>query len=178
MPKTNIFLIGLMGSGKSTVGKVLAESLNKAFYDSDILIEETAQKSIAEIFTHDGEPHFRDLEQNTIETITQKNNIVLATGGGAILREKTRELLKSRGLVFYLKAEVDTLLNRGRSALAHRPLLHTANPREKLETLLKEREAFYLATANHVISTENKSELEVCAEIQKLYSIRKQPVSF
>ena len=174
MVSSNIILVGLMGSGKSTIGRKLSEICEMDFYDSDILIEQKTGKTIAQIFSEEGEPAFRQHEQAVIDNILQKNKIILATGGGAILNAKSRALFKTHGTVFYLTASIDILLQRAEQALAHRPLLHVANPREKLETLLLQREAWYLEAANHVISTENKSVDLACGEI---YSIWKHPPS-
>ena len=141
-----------MGAGKTTIGRQLAKSLKLPFYDSDKAIEESTGVDIPTIFEFEGEEGFRDREQKIIKQLTQMQGIVLATGGGAILREENRSLLKDNGFVVYLQCSVSRILERTRRD-TKRPLLKTNNPRERLESLFKEREPLYLACADYKIDT-------------------------
>ena len=153
----NIILIGLMGTGKTTVGRQLARKLRMEFYDSDRVIEERTGADIPLIFEKEGEQGFRDREQAIIDELTQKNNIILATGGGAILRPENRHHMISRGTVFYLKSSLKTLLERT-SKDKNRPLLHADEPAESiLNRLLIERGPLYEETADYTIETANNS---------------------
>lgn len=141
-----------MGAGKTTVGRALAKKLNKRFVDSDHEIEARTGASIPLIFEIEGEASFRQREAEVIRDLTAEENIVLATGGGAILRPENREFLKTRGTVIYLRASVNSILHR----TAHdknRPLLQTADPRQKIEQLAREREAFYREVAHMIVET-------------------------
>lgn len=152
MQSENIYLIGLMGAGKTTIGRQLARALKWPFYDSDKAIEESTGVDIATIFEFEGEEGFRDREQKMIQQLTQKNGIVLATGGGAILREQNRTLLKENGFVVYLQCSVERILERTRKDL-QRPLLQTDNPKARIENLLAQRESLYLSCADYKIDT-------------------------
>nr|WP_323745002.1 shikimate kinase AroK [Noviherbaspirillum malthae] len=148
----NIFLIGLMGAGKTTVGRALARRLNKRFIDSDHEIEARTGASIPLIFEIEGEASFRHRESEVIRELTGLQDIVLATGGGAILKPENREYLKTRGTVIYLRASVHSILQRT-SHDKNRPLLQTADPRGRIEQLAREREPYYLELAHHVVET-------------------------
>ena len=148
----NIYLIGLMGAGKTTIGRLLAKSLAVPFYDSDKAIEENTGVDIPTIFEFEGEDGFRDREQKMIRQLTKIDGIVMATGGGAILREENRKLLQENGFVVYLKCSVDRILERTRRD-TQRPLLKTDNPRGKIEDLFDQREPLYLACADYQIDT-------------------------
>jgi shikimate kinase len=148
----NIFLIGLMGAGKTTVGRALAKRLNKRFIDSDHEIEARTGASIPLIFEIEGEEGFRQRETDVIRDLTALNDIVLATGGGAVLRPENREFLKARGTVIYLRASVNSVLQRT-SHDKNRPLLRTADPRKRIEELAREREPLYIETADIVVDT-------------------------
>jgi shikimate kinase len=148
----NIYLIGLMGAGKTTIGRLLAKALTVPFYDSDKAIEENTGVDIPTIFEFEGEDGFRDREQKMIRQLTKIDGIVMATGGGAILREENRRLLKENGFVVYLKCSVDRILERTRRD-TQRPLLQTENPRGKIESLFEQREPLYLACADFQIDT-------------------------
>ena len=148
----NIFLVGLMGSGKTTVGRALAKKLNKRFFDSDHEIEARTGASIPLIFEIEGEASFRQREADMIRDLTANDGVVLATGGGSILNAQSREYLKSRGLVIYLRAGVSSILQRtGHDK--NRPLLQTADPRGRLEELTLQREPYYREVADIVIET-------------------------
>jgi shikimate kinase len=155
--QTNIFLIGLMGTGKTTVGRQLARKLKMEFYDSDRVIEERTGVDIPLIFEKEGEDGFRAREAAIIDELTQKSNIVLATGGGAILNAENRYHLVNRGTVFYLKSNLKTLVERT-SKDKNRPLLQSTEPVEAiLKRLLEQRGPLYEETADYIIETANNS---------------------
>ncbi len=141
-----------MGAGKTTIGRALAKKLNKQFIDSDHEIEARTGASVSLIFEIEGEDSFRQREADVIRDLTGQENIVLATGGGAILRPENREYLKARGTVIYLRAGVSSILQRT-SHDKSRPLLRTANPREKLEELMHAREPYYREVADLIVET-------------------------
>jgi 3-dehydroquinate synthase len=148
----NIFLVGLMGAGKTTIGRLLARRLGKRFIDSDHAIESRTGASIPWIFEIEGEASFRRREADMIRELTAQGGIVLATGGGAVLNPDSRALLAARGTVVYLRASVGSILQR----TAHdknRPLLQTPDPRKKLEELTAQREPLYREIADLVIDT-------------------------
>ncbi|WP_284393312.1 shikimate kinase [Devosia yakushimensis] len=137
-----IVLVGMMGAGKTTVGRRLAAKLNRLFLDSDEEIEKAAQMSIPEIFEQRGEPEFRAGETRVIARVLKDKDIVLATGGGAFVNAETRTLVNAEAISVWLKAEADILFERV-SRRSNRPLLKTANPRQTLETLITERYPIY-----------------------------------
>lgn len=151
-PSENIYLIGLMGAGKTTIGRQLAKALQWPFYDSDKAIEESTGVDIPTIFEFEGENGFRLREQKMLQQLTALSGIVLATGGGAILSEHNRVLLKNHGFVVYLQCSVERILERTRKD-TQRPLLRTDNPRARIEELLRQREELYIATADYRIDT-------------------------
>lgn len=167
----NIYLIGLMGAGKTTVGRHLAKALQRSFYDSDKAIEDQTGVNIATIFEYEGEEGFRIREQKMIQELTQLNGIVLATGGGVILQALNRQELKSKGFVVYLQCSVDKILQRTKRTI-RRPLLHTDEPRKKIEALLSEREAFYLSCADFKIETSTIQSKMVVEKILQEYQTR------
>ncbi|MCW9004037.1 MAG: shikimate kinase AroK [Gammaproteobacteria bacterium] len=156
MHKHSIFLIGPMGAGKTTMGRQLAKKLNYQFYDSDHVIEEHTGADIPLIFEKEGEAGFRKREQQAIDELTQMKNIVLATGGGAILLPENRQNLKNRGVVIYLHSNIEHLIERTRHD-KNRPLLQTENPEAKLRELMIIREPLYKETADIIINTGKKS---------------------
>ncbi|MEY4194453.1 MAG: hypothetical protein RLZZ226_821 [Pseudomonadota bacterium] len=148
----NIFLIGPMGAGKTTVGRLLAKTLDMEFHDSDREIEQRAGVSIPTIFEYEGESGFRRRESEALADLTRLDGIVMATGGGSILREENRICLHQRGFVVLLQCSVDKQLERtGKDS--NRPLLHTDNPRETLRELFRTREPYYRALADYVVDT-------------------------
>ena len=152
-PKNNnIFLVGLMGAGKTTIGRLLARKLNRRFVDADHEIEARTGATIPWIFEIEGEACFRRREADVIRDLSAQQGLVLATGGGAVLDPKSRALLAERGTVIYLRASIGSILQR----TAHdknRPLLQTADPRGKLEQLWTERDPLYREIADLVIDT-------------------------
>ncbi len=150
--KGNVFLVGLMGAGKTTVGRALAKKLNKRFIDSDHEIEARTGASIPLIFEIEGEESFRQREVEAIRELTAQDDIVLATGGGAILKEENRACLKARGTVIYLRASVNSILQRT-SHDKSRPLLQTPDPRKRIEELARAREPYYCEVADIIVET-------------------------
>lgn len=155
-PQRNIFLVGLMGAGKSSVGRQLARQLGYDFIDSDHVIEQRTGASIPLIFDIEGEEGFRQREEQAIDELTRLNPVVLATGGGAVLRETNRRHLHERGTVIYLAATVEQLFERTRRD-RNRPLLQTGDPRGRLAQLLEVRDPLYRGIAHLVIETDRHS---------------------
>ena len=153
----NIFLIGLMGTGKTTIGRQLSRKLKMEFYDSDRVIEERTGADIPLIFEKEGEAGFRKREVDIIDELTKKKNIILATGGGAVLNSENRNHLINRGTVFYLKSNLKTLIQRT-SKDKNRPLLRAdESPEVILQRLLDQRGPLYEETADYTIETANNS---------------------
>jgi shikimate kinase len=148
----NVFLIGLMGAGKTTVGRALARRLDRPFFDSDHEIVARTGVHIPLIFEVEGEDGFRAREAQVIDELSQRSGIVMATGGGAVLRPENRDCLTSRGLVIYLRANPHELWLRTRRD-KNRPLLQTEDPRARLEALYHERDPLYRECAHVVIDT-------------------------
>jgi shikimate kinase len=163
----NIFIVGPMGSGKSTVGKIISDELFMTFLDTDEEIELRTGASIDWIFDLEGESGFRKRESEILSEMVDKNSVVLSTGGGIILSDQNRELLSSRGTVFYLATPIAVQLERT-SKDKDRPLLKTGDPEEILTKLQNDREDLYKSVADHVVNTEDKSSQEVASEIVKL----------
>jgi shikimate kinase len=155
-PRENVFLVGLMGAGKTSVGKMLAKRLGKTFHDSDHVIEARTGVRIPVIFEIEGEAGFRARESAVLQELTALDNIVLATGGGAVLAPENRKALHSRGTVVYLRASVDELWNRTRHD-RNRPLLQTADPRARLAQLHEQRDPLYREVAHIVLDTGTQS---------------------
>ncbi len=149
LPIGNIILIGLMGAGKTTIGKLLASSMGRTFIDSDHEIQQRTGVNIPVIFEFEGEAGFRKRETEVLQTVALLPGIVLATGGGAVLREENRELLRKNGTVIYLRVPVNELKRRTRFD-KNRPLLQTDNPQGRLIELFNQRDPLYRETA-HII---------------------------
>jgi shikimate kinase len=152
----NIFLVGMMGAGKTSVGKALARDLHKTFFDSDHVIEARTGVRIPVIFELEGEAGFRAREAAVIDELTAQHNVVLATGGGAVLSEANRQVLRSRGMVIYLRASVQDLWHRTKHD-RNRPLLQTADPLARLTELHAQRDPLYRAVAHLVVDTGSQS---------------------
>lgn len=163
----NIFLVGLMGAGKTTIGRLLAKHLHKTFYDSDHEIERRTGVNIPLIFEVEGEAGFRKRESAVIEELVHKDNIVLATGGGAVLALNNRESLKRNGVVIYLRANVHELWQRTRND-KNRPLLQSMDPLTKLKQLFTERDPIYTEVATHIIETEGETVNSIITRIEQL----------
>jgi shikimate kinase len=172
-----IFLIGPMGSGKTAVGKHLAKVLHLDFHDSDVEIEHRTGVDIPYIFDKEGEAGFRQREREVIDSLTQLDNAVIATGGGAVLLEENREHLRARGFVVYLRTSVDQQLERTRTT-RNRPLLFTEDPRQRLADLMTIRAPLYESTATVTIDTDGRRVATVVDHIvHQLDSATRQSVS-
>jgi len=147
-----LVLVGLPGSGKSTVGRQLARRLNIPFVDSDHAVEQRLGCSIREYFEREGEDRFRDIESEVIDDLSRHHQGVLATGGGSVLRPLNRERLHQRGRVFYLRSKPEDIFRRLRHDRT-RPLLQVADPMARLRDLFAVRDPLYRETAHHVIET-------------------------
>lgn len=147
-----IVLVGLPGSGKSTVGRHLARRLGLAFLDTDHYIEQQQGCSVRVFFEREGEAAFRDLEQATLTELVQRPGVVLSTGGGAVLRAANRQALQQHGWVVYLKSSPEELYRRLRHDTT-RPLLQVGDPLKKLKELFAQRDPFYREVAHHVLET-------------------------
>jgi shikimate kinase len=167
MLKSNIYLVGPMGAGKSTIGRVLAAELQLSFRDSDKVIEDRTGADIPWIFDMEGEEGFRDRESAVLEELSKGQDVVIATGGGIILRPNNREIMKSSGYVCYLTASIEQLVERT-ARDKKRPLLQVENPRQKIIDLVALRDPLYLETADFVINTDRRSPKLVAQEISAL----------
>jgi shikimate kinase len=153
-----IALIGLPGSGKSTVGRQLAKRLHRPFYDSDQVIEQKLGCSIREYFEREGEVRFRDIEESVLDELTTLTHSVISTGGGSVLRLVNRESLHRCSYAVYLHSSPDEIFRRLRHD-QHRPLLQVANPLEKLKELYEQRDPLYREVAHFVVQTGRPSVL-------------------
>ena len=163
----NIFIVGPMGSGKSTVGKIISNELFLNFFDTDEEIESRTGASIDWIFDLECEEGFRKRESEILNEMADRNSIVLSTGCGIILSEKYREILSSRGTVFYLSTPISVQVERTAKD-KDRPLLKIGDPKEILSRLHIEREGLYETVSDFVVKTENKSSNDVASEIISL----------
>ncbi|KXJ55437.1 MAG: shikimate kinase [Neptuniibacter pectenicola] len=153
-----------MGAGKSTIGRLLSQELKLEFVDSDREIEKRAGADIPWIFDVEGEAGFRDREEGVIEALSLRKDVVLSTGGGAVLRPENRSVLQANGTVVYLETSVEQQLDRT-SRDKNRPLLQTENPRAVLEELMSIRHPLYLDTADIVVVTDKRHPKTVVTEI-------------
>ena len=152
----NIFLVGLMGAGKTTVGRILAKRYDKAFHDSDHEIEARCGVKIPVIFEIEGEAGFRKREETAVAELTALSNVVVATGGGAVLSAANREMLRARGVVIYLRGTPEHLFERTRHDHS-RPLLQTADPLGRLRELYRQRDPLYREVADIIVDTGRQS---------------------
>ena len=164
--KSNVFLIGPMGSGKTAVGRHLAKLLHFSFHDSDADIEARTGVDIAYIFEKEGEAGFRLREKESIERLTRMDSIVLATGGGAVIDADNRRALAERGLVVYLATSVGQQLERTRHG-RHRPLLNDTDPGQRLEELMLRRASLYAEIADLTVTTDGRRVQLVADEIHQ-----------
>lgn len=169
----NIFIIGPMGVGKTTIGRHLANTFKKNFLDTDQELEKRTGADIALIFEIEGESGFRKRESAILAELTQKNNLVLATGGGVILDEANRRLLRKYGFVLYLSADVETLVSRTRKDKS-RPLLQTDDKRKTLTDMMAIRDPLYRQEADLIIKTDNRPPAVVARDVAA--HIQKQPL--
>ncbi len=167
MQKRNIYLVGPMGAGKSTIGRVLAAELRLSFRDSDRVIEERTGADIPWIFDMEGEEGFRERESAVLTELSQEQDVVIATGGGIILRSQNRQIMQSSGHVCYLTASIEQLVERT-ARDKKRPLLQVENPRQKIIDLLALRDPLYREAADFIINTDRRSPKLVAQEISSL----------
>lgn len=166
---SKLILTGFMGSGKSTLGKMLSSRLKFPFYDTDALIEKKQGRKIEKIFEDNGEDCFRSMEEECIrELLSGPEECVVSTGGGAVLKEENRKILKKSGTVFYLKAGPELLYGRLEKE-SGRPLLKGDGLFEKICEMLTEREGMYRETAHYVVDETGKNTEQLLDEIIKLY---------
>lgn len=166
MIQQNIFLIGMMGVGKTTIGRHLAGLLGHEFVDSDVEVERRAGADISWIFDMEGEEGFRKREHQVLRELTARTGVVLATGGGAVLGESNRDILRARGVVVYLSASINKIVERTRRD-KKRPLLQSGDLRERIATLLGEREPLYQETAHIVVNIKGRPSRAVAREIAR-----------
>ena len=162
--KRNIFLVGPMGAGKSTIGRHLADELHLDFFDSDQEIERRTGADIAWIFDLEGEDGFRAREENVIDDLTDKQGIVLATGGGSIVTKAVRNRLSARGIVVYLQTTIDKQVARTQRD-KRRPLLQNEDPEKVLRDLAEQRNPLYEEVADYVVDTDDQSARAVANQI-------------
>ena len=163
----NIILVGPMGAGKTTIGRLLSQSLEREFYDSDRVIEENAGADIPWIFEKEGEDGFRKRETQALQGMLEEHAqtpIVLATGGGIVMREENRQILGEQPLVVYLYASVAQQLQRTAKS-NHRPLLQTGNPRETLQRLFDTRDPLYRQVASVIVETDSRHPKNVAKKV-------------
>ncbi|MFZ4729295.1 MAG: shikimate kinase [Pseudanabaena sp.] len=171
---TNIFLIGMMGAGKSTVGKHLAQKLGYNFLDTDPLIEKCAGKPIPEIFAKDGEDTFRDLEQQVLSQVSAYTRLVVATGGGIVMRSLNWSHLHD-GIVVWIDVPIETLHKRLKTASEQRPLLQTANPLQTLNDIYSQRRDRYAQADISIMVTANETSEAVCDRLFEMIQTRITP---
>ncbi len=165
----NIVLTGFMGSGKTVIGKELARKLKRKYVDTDELIEKKSGLKIHRIFASSGEPYFRQLEQETIAEVTKEDNLVIAIGGGAVLKDENMKNLEKNGIIINLKVKPEVALARVQKDSVVRPLLQTTDPLARIKELLKHRESYY-ARCNFVLDV---SELSVEESAEKIITFLK-----
>jgi shikimate kinase len=166
---SNVFLVGPMGAGKSTIGRLLASDLRLEFKDTDKEIEDRSGVDIPWIFDMEGEEGFRNRETAMLAELVALNKILLATGGGVIVKPENRRMLASNGRVVYLRASINEQVRRT-SRDKKRPLLQKDDPRQVLTDLMAEREPLYLEVADYVVETDRRSPKSVAEEISELLS--------
>ncbi|QDV33893.1 shikimate kinase [Tautonia plasticadhaerens] len=160
-----VALVGYRGTGKSTVGRIVADRLGWAFEDADEVLERRVGRPIASIFSERGEPAFRDLEAGTLRELTARSRLVIATGGGVVLREENREVLRAFGFVAWLSARPGTIVDRLRADPAGRPALTAAGLLGEVAEVLGRREALYRELAGAEVDTEGRSPGQVAEAV-------------
>ena len=159
----NIVLTGFMGSGKTVVARQLARLLGMKVIDVDTEIEKSTKMTINKIFEQFGEPRFREIETETIKQVSENNNVIISTGGGAVLKQENMDAMRKKGVIVCLAAAPETILERTKST-RDRPLLLVENPLERIKELLEFRRPFY-EKADVMIDTERKTPLQIAEEI-------------
>lgn len=162
----HIALVGFMGTGKTVVGRRVAEKLGREFLELDEIIEKKEGISIREIFEKKGEPYFRKLERDAVKETVQKKGVIISAGGGAVIDEENFKNLKKDGIIICLEASPDVILERTK-ALTTRPLLNAPDPKKKIEELLKKRAPYY-KKADFCINTDNLTVVQVVDKIMHL----------
>lgn len=175
-PSGNIFLVGMMGAGKTTIGKLLARQLGKTFIDCDEEIQQRTGVTIPHIFDVEGEAGFRQRESAVIRDLVQRADVVLATGGGVVLNPQNRADLAENGIVVYLKSSVHDLWQRTRHD-RNRPLLQTADPLAKLKELYEQRDPLYTEIADLVIHSGKQSPQSLVAKLEQELAARSSVTS-
>ncbi len=168
--KRSIVIIGLMGAGKSTIGKRVAQMLGLPFIDADAEIESVSRMTIPELFETYGEPEFRDLEHRVIKRILRTGPRVLATGGGAFMNEATRKVIAKAGIAVWLKADIDVLMERV-SRKSNRPLLKTKDPRATMQQLVEQRYPVYGSADITVMSRDEKKDVMAAEVVEALSAL-------
>ena len=163
----NIILVGLMGSGKTTIGKHLSKSMERKFLDTDHAIEEKTGVDVSTIFELEGEEGFRSREHNFLKDLKDSQKLVIATGGGIVINIENRDLLKKLGCVVYLRSNIKNLVSRLKDDKT-RPLIQSVNLSQKINDLFNERDPLYLAVADYIIETKNKKINDIKKEILEL----------
>lgn len=161
--KKPIVLVGMMGSGKSHVGRLLAKRLNRSFYDADKILEEEQGRSISDIFSSDGESAFREMEADLIERLMQKNDAVISTGGGAVVTPSVLSNVKEQSISVWLQTSVDKIIPRVIND-KNRPLLQCGDPKSKLNALMDVREPLYAQADIHITN----EDIEVDEVVNKI----------
>jgi len=171
----NVYLIGLPGSGKTTVGKQLATILHLDFIDIDDLIEQRTGVSINHIFEIEGEAGFRKRETMVLEELSKREHAVISTGGGVILSQKNRKILRKHGQVIYLKASMEILLQRLENC-QNRPLMQSDNPKERMMQLMNEREHLYKEEADSIVYVSTDSVEKIAEKIFQTMQIANKTI--
>ena len=166
MNSKNIFIVGAMGSGKSTIGKLLAKKLKKKFLDTDHEVEVYTNYDISTIFKKFGEELFRDKETEILNKLKDKENLVISTGGGIILKDENINLMKAIGTIVFLDINLETQIKRVKYR-KHRPLLQNSNLQIELKKLKINRDPIYNKIADYIIEVSNKDKIAIVDEIQK-----------
>lgn len=167
----NIYLVGFMGTGKTSVGRLLAKEKGWDFVDLDELIELKEQRRIVDIFAKEGEPYFRKIEKKVLKEVSTQKKFVVACGGGIVLDKNNIKLMKKTGSLVCLSATSKEILKRV-SACSHRPLLNVVKPGQRIELLLKMRQPYYMQ-ADKIIDTSGLSIKQVAARISKILKLKK-----
>lgn len=169
VPNSNIFLVGLMASGKTTLGRILAKHLNKEFIDCDLEIEEQMGVSIGTMFDIEGEEKFRIRESDILGRLVRRRNVVLATGGGAVLSENNRRLLRDNGLVVFLDPSLEEIVDRLKEDKI-RPLLQCSDKLEILKRIAQQRKDLYAECSHLRIDTTQQSVAQILTAIRDYYN--------